>query len=637
MKRKILLIIGVLFLLIGLDSWAEEEDVSDEKYYNIGEIIVTATKTEIHQGEVGSSTTVITADDIKKSGKRTVLDVLRDVPGVSIMQNGGFGGLASLYLRGAASGQTLVMIDGVEVNDPMSSDRSFDFAHLPTDNIEQIEVVRGPQSPLYGSDAMAGVINIITKKGKGKPTLEASFEGGSHNTFRENLSSRGSFDKFDYSLSVSRLDSDGITKASLGDEKDGYRNTAVFSKLGYKIFDNSELSLVVNYTDSKTAIDGGSYNDDPNYNGWWKDLSTKVAFDQELTSCWNHRLSFSYHDIRRRYRDSRDPLHYYSSSSWYKGDTKKGEWQHNFSPVKGNTFTAGFEYEEESGKSYYESEFFGWPYVSKQGRTSIDNKGYYFQDQLVVWEKLFITPGVRIDDHEVFGSHTTYKLSLAYLIPQTGTRLKGNWGTGFKAPTIYQLYDASYGNDDLKPEKSKGYDFGFEQHLFNDRVSCDVTYFHNRFKNMITWVMTDPWTWEGEYRNIGKAITKGFEFAAKVRVLDNLTLGGNYTYTDTEDKSTGLSLARRPRRQAGGYVDWAFLPNANLQCGLTYVGKRRDSDYNTYTDNSYTTVRLAASYEVTKNFQIFGRIENLCDKHYHEIYGYKTLGRSFYGGIKGSF
>ncbi len=234
MKRKVLLIIGVLFLVTGPDSWAEEEDISDVTH-TLGEIIVTATKTEIYPGEVGSSTTVVTADEIKKSGKRTVAEVLRDLPSVAIMQTGALGGQVSIYLRGAKPGQTLVMIDGVEVNDPMSTDRSFDFAHLTTDNIERIEVVRGPQSTLYGSDAMAGVINIITKKGKGRPMVVASFEGGSHNTFRENLSSSGSIDKFNYSLSVSRLDSDNISSAAGGSEKDPYQNTGVFSKIGYKI------------------------------------------------------------------------------------------------------------------------------------------------------------------------------------------------------------------------------------------------------------------------------------------------------------------------------------------------------------------------------------------------------------------
>jgi Outer membrane cobalamin receptor protein len=625
-------------LVAVIDSWAEEEEISIATH-TLGEIIVTATKTEIYPGEVGSSTTVVTADEIEKSGKRTVVEVLRDIPGVAVAQNGALGGLASVYLRGADAGQTLVMIDGVEVNDPMSTDRSFDFAHLTTDNIERIEVVRGPQSTLYGSDAMAGVINIITKKGTGKPTVDASFEGGSHNTFRENLSSRGSIDKFNYSLSVSRLDSDGISSAARGSENDPYQNTAVFSKLGYKIFDNSELTLVTHYTRARTAIDNGAYDDDPNDIAWWKDLTTKLAFNQNITSWWNHCLSFSYNDMRRKDLNGTDYRHPYDSfSDWYKGNTKKGEWQHNFSPVEWNTFTAGFEYEEESGSSFYESESAWGPFSSKQDTKSVTNRGYYFQDQLKLWKLLFITPGVRIDDNEMFGTETTYKISIAYLIHQTGTRLKGNWGTAFKAPSLYQLY-SNYGDPNLKPDKSKGYDFGFEQYFFKNMLSFDLMYFHNDYKNMIDW---DSSTWK--YKNIGKAMTKGFEAGMNFLPLKNLTIGANFTFTDTENKETGHDLLRRPRRQAGLTLDWGFLPKANLHAGVTYVGKRKDVFYDSstwmsenVTDKGYTTARLAASYDVTKNFQIFGRIENLFDKHYQEIYGYKTLGRSFYAGIKGSF
>jgi vitamin B12 transporter len=207
------------------------------KYY-IGEVIVTATKTEQSQGEVGSSTTVITAEDLKKTGKKSVGEVLRDVPGVAVMQNGAFGGSTSVYLRGSKPGHTLVLIDGVEVNDPISTDRSFDFAHFTTDNIERIEVVSGPQSTLYGSDAMGGVINIITKKGKGRPKFELSSEGGSHQTFRESIGFGGGTEKLNYSISALRLDSEGISKAIDGSEEDGYENTTISSKTGYRIFDD---------------------------------------------------------------------------------------------------------------------------------------------------------------------------------------------------------------------------------------------------------------------------------------------------------------------------------------------------------------------------------------------------------------
>ncbi|HNZ32007.1 MAG TPA: TonB-dependent receptor [Smithellaceae bacterium] len=633
MKRKVLVFVIFVFILVSGHVKAEEEKDAVPKY-DLGNIIVSATKTETYQGEVGSSTTVITAEEIKKSQKQTVNEVLRDVPGVTVMQTSAFGGTTSAYLRGAKPGQTLVLIDGVEVNDPMSTDRSFDFAHLTTDNIERIEIVRGPQSTLYGSDAMSGVINIITKKGEGKPKLDGYFEGGSYNTFRENLGLSGGMGNFNYSLSASRLDSDGINKASTGSEKDGYGNTVISSKLGYKLFNNSELSVVTRFTDAKTSIDDGSDDDDPNHVAWWTDFNTKAAFDQSINSWWSHNLSLSYHDVHRYYRDEADDAHTTENEdSWYKGNNTKFEWQHNFSPVGWSIITSGFEYEEEEGSSYYRS----GTYISKIGKNSVNNTACYLQDQLKFWDRLFIALGIRVDDHEIFGVESTYKISAAYFMPQTGTRLKANWGTGFKAPSIYQLY-SNYGDPNLKPDESRSYDFGFEQSFLKDKLSFDLTYFHNDFENMVDW---DSLTWK--YKNIGKAVTKGFEFGTKIKPMDNLTIKASYTYTDTEDKDTGLELLRRPKVQANLSVDWKFIEKANLNLGMTYVGDRKDVIYDAswtqvrITDKAYTTARVALSYDVTKNFQLFARAENLLDEKYEDVHGYAMPGLSFYGGIKASF
>lgn len=657
MRRRVLgfIIMAVLFTA-GL-SWAAEpeqkeggeaqnsavqsepaKNVSGESLqYDLGNVIVSATKTETYQAEIGSSTTVITAEDIEKSGKRTVQEVLRDVPGLTVMQTGALGGGVSVFMRGANSGQTLVMIDGVEVNDPIEVSRSFDFGNLLTDNIERIEIVRGPQSTLYGSDAMAGVINIITKRGKSKPEIEGSFEGGSHNTFNENLALRGiaAQDKLNYSISASRLDSEGISKAAGGLEEDPYHNLSLSSKVGYKVLDNAELSAVINYTDAVTGLDNGGNNDVSNYTSWYRDLAGKVSFDQAISSYWTHILSFSYHDIRRKDRRDWNADNDNIMSDWYKGNNKKVEWQHNISPVEWNTTTAGFEYERETGSSNYSVVPDPWSSSDHQDRKSVDNFGYYLQDQLKVWDRLFITPGLRVDDHEMFGTETTYKVSTAYLIPETGTRLKGSWGTGFKAPTLYQLYSI-YGDSNLNPEESRSYDFGFEQSFFQDKLFFDLTYFHNNFKNLIDYVSiaTSPY---GEYRNVSRAVTKGFEIGAKIKPRDNLTFSANYTYTDSEDKSTGLELVRRPKNQANFNINWGFLPKANLDFGMNYLGARRDSDWNSVKDKAYTIFRLAASYDVTENLQVFGRIENLFDREYQEVYGYETFGRSFYAGLKAKF
>ncbi|MFA4983941.1 MAG: TonB-dependent receptor [Candidatus Omnitrophota bacterium] len=635
MKKKILsfILITTMMFLAAAQVWAGEDNEAIN--YNLGNVIVSATKTETYQAEIGSSTTVITAEDIEKSGKRTVEEVLRDIPGLTVMQTGAMGGAVSVFMRGANSGQTLVMIDGIEVNDPIDSSRAFNFANLLTDNIERIEVVRGPQSTLYGSDAMAGVINIITKKGEGKLKTDVSFEGGSHNSFSESVALRGTTaeDKLNYSFSTTRLDSDSISTIS-GLEKDPYHNLSLSSKMGYKVFDNAELNLVMCYTDARKSIDDSdavTYDpiDMQNYTSWSRDLAAKISFDQSIASWWMHSLSYSHHDIRRKDRKSWDPHNQTIISDWYKGNNKKVEWQHNISPVKWDTVTAGFEYERESGASSYTIIPDPYGYSSYQGRKSIDNYGYYLQDQLKVWDRLFITPGLRVDDHEMFGTETTYKISTAYLIPKTGTRLKANWGTGFKAPTLFQLY-SSYGSTNLSPEKNKSYDFGIEQNFFQNKVAVDLTYFHNKYSNLVDYNYSTS-----KYYNVGKAVTKGLELGTKFMPLDNLTLSANFTYTKTEDKETGKELLRHPERQFNFDVNWVFLPKANLNFGANYVGSRKDTGY--ITDKAYTVFRLAASYDITKDLQVFGRIENLFDKKYQEVYGYETLGRSFYAGIKASF
>ncbi len=618
---------GLFVLVVANNSWAEEKKESSTKY-NLGEVIVTATKTEQYQAEVGSSTTVITAEDLKKKGKRTVLGVLRDVPGVSVMQSGAFGGITSVYLRGSKSGHTLVMVDGIELNDPMKADRSFDYGwgHLTTDNIERIEIVRGPQSTLYGSDAIGGVINIITKKGKGKSKWVVSFEGGSHNTFKETLGFSGSQDKLNYSLSLLRLDTDGISAAVDDSEKDGYENATLSTRLGYEIFENANLDFALRFTDAKYDSDDGAYQTDPNKTGCWRNLAGKIALDQAINSVWDHKFSFSYSQTRRKYSDEPDSIDTTTDNThnWFKGRLMKFEWQHNVSPVDWDTLTGGFEYEKERGFGD------GRKASNRINRKVMDNQGYYLQNQLKLWENLFITPGLRVDDHELFGTETTYKISTAYIIPQTGTRLKANWGTGFKAPSLYQLYHPSYGNQDLNPEESKSYDFGFEQNAFNNKVTLGLTYFHNEFEDMIDYD-------SGSYKNIAKAETKGLELEGWFKPIEILAIGVNYTYTKTKDKDTGKKLRRRPKNQVGLNLDWSFLKKGNLNLSASYVGHRCDNAANTRKVKPYAKIDLYASYDLSGTFQVFGRIENLFDKKYQQVRGYANPGASFYAGCKLTF
>lgn len=627
MNRRIIVLSVIVVLAAVKDGQAKEKD-NVKSRYDLGKVIVSATKTESYQAEVGSSSTVITSADIRKSQKVMIYEVLREVPGLTVAQTGAFGGTTSVFLRGSKPGHTLVMIDGIEVNDPRSAETPVNFAHLTTDNIESIEIIRGPQSPLYGSDAIGGVINIITKKGQGKPKFEASVEGGTHNTIKEYLGLSGESQKADYSFWLSKLDSSGISKARGGAERDGYSSSTFSSRVGYQLWDTARLNFIQRFTYADFDLDDGAYEDDPNNTSWSQDIVSRIELAQALNSRWDHKLSFNYYNLETRSRDERDAVDKTEDAqSWFKSDSKKIEWQNNFNLSDWDSLTAGLEYEKGRGSSYQRSGSTN----TKIDRRSRDNLGYYLQNQLTVGERLFITPGFRIDDYKLFGKENTYKISSSYILRETASRLKANMGTGFKSPTLFQLY-SSFGDPNLAPDKSLSYDLGLEQGAFDNKVSLGITYFHNKFENMVEF---DSVT--NKYKNIGRAKTFGWEAEFSFKPIEKLKLGMNYTHTATEDEETGKELNRRPRNQASLNINWEFIPKANLNLGLAYKGHNWNNAANTQKVEPYAKIDLGFTYELPKNFNFFTRIENILDRQYEDVRGFNALDRSFFAGIKATF
>ena len=632
----------MLLVLFPLPILAQEKEVTLEQ------VVVTATRIETPIEEIASSVMVISSHEIERKQKATVLEVLKGLPGLDVVQNGGVGGTTSIFIRGANSEHTLVMIDGVEVNDSISPGRSYDFAHLTVDNIERIEVIRGPQSTLYGSDAIGGVVHIITKKGEGKPKFFLSAEGGTYTTFRESTGVSGGNKWINYSLNLSRFDTDGISAASKKDgnyERDGYKNTSLSTRLGFTPMENLDIDFILRYVNAKTELDnfGGVGGDDPNHvqeskQFFFKTQARFSLFDQR----WVQKLGFAFNDYDRNIKNKKDPQHPFDSErGHYDGQFLKFDWQHNLQLHKTNILIVGFEYEEEEGKSKYYWESLWGPGESVFPEKTANIKGYYIQDQIKLWDRLFATLGIRIDDHSRFGTETTYRIAPAYLVKETDTKIKGTFGTGFKAPSLYQLFAPAtlwgpIGNKNLKPEKSKGWDFGVEQNLLKNKVTLGATYFRNDFEDLI------QFDWGQGYVNIAKAKTEGVELFASAKPIDDLTLRINYTYTDTQDKTTDEALIRRPKNKIGFDLNYRFLNNGNVNLGVVYVGKRDDLDFSTSPSrrvklDQYALVNLAVSYDITKNFQLFGRVENLLDKEYEEAKGFGTPGLSFFGGMKLSF
>jgi len=635
---------GVWLLVVPSGFWAEELEEVEE----LQEVVVTATRLEEPLREVASSVTVISQEEVERRQQRSVAEIIRAVPGLDVVQGGGPGRLASVSIRGAGDGHTLVMMDGIELNDPMSPTRSYDFAYLSADNIERIEVVRGPQSTLYGSDAAGGVINIITKKGEGSLKASLSTEAGTYQTYLTKAAVSGSSQDFHYSLGASHLSSEGISAAKAkgftldgesyrNREKDGYRNSSASGRLGWTPISNLDLDLFLRYLDAQADLDnfGGKGGDDPNANQDSKQLFSRGQARLTLfDGLWEQKLGVSLSNQERDYRNDPDADHpTEKETASYDGRILKLDWQHNLYLHKTNTATFGLEYEVEKGRSDYRSEAFGFVFESALEQRKARTRSAYLQDEVRLEGWFFATAGLRLDEHSRFGTQTTWRLAPAFLIKPSGTKIKGSYGTGFKAPTLYQLY-SEYGDRDLHPEKSKGWDVGVEQDLFGERLGLGATFFHNSFEDLIDF---DPGS--NRYINVAEVETKGVELFATLRPLKDLLIRATYTRTDAEDQKTHLTLARRPRNKWSAEVNYRFLGQGNVNLTYLYIGGRFDDDYSTFPPtrvklSKYTLVNLAASYDLTPHLQAFGRLDNLLNQDYEEIRGYGTPGRSVFAGLK---
>ena len=613
--------------------------------HSLDEIVVTATRVETPVEEVASSISIVTSKEIEDKKEPMVLDVLRGLPGVDVTQTGGLGRSSSIYMRGANPEHTLVLIDGMEVNDVMHFGRLYDFSDLTVDNIERIEVLRGPQSTLYGSGAIGGVINMITKKGEGKPKFFLSGEGGSYNTFRESAGLEGSLKNFYYSLGGSHINSKGISSANRRDgniETDGYDNASLSSRFGFTIGKHVNTDFVVHYTKARSDIDNGGGQGKDDVNSIYKTVQLLLKGKADISlfeGKWIQSIEFATNSNDRTYFNPRDFQHVNDSErSSYNGRLDKIGWQHVVEVHRTNTLTFGVEYKEETGKSDYR-----WINAWGTGATlfpekSAHNTGYYMQDQIKIGEQFFGTAGIRLDDHSEIGSKITYRIAPAYFIKKTGTKIRGTYGTGERAPSLYQLYAPAtvwgpVGNVNLKPEESKGWDLGIDQDIFNEKITLGITYFNNKFKNLIDYDNALG------YVNIGKARTDGLEFSTRIKARDDLTFNLSYTYMDTENQDTGESLLRRPKNKFSADTNYSYSEKGSVHLRILYTGQRRDwMPYPTSgIVGGHTLVNIATKYNITKQIQLFGRIENLLNRKYQEVYGYGTPGFSMYGGVKFAF
>lgn len=586
-------------------------------------VVVTATRVETPQEQVTTSVTVITEKEIQEKKAETVLEVLRNVPGLDVVQSGSRGTVTSVFIRGSESDQVLVLIDGVEVN--LTTTGGFNFANLTAENIERVEILRGSGGTLYGSQAIGGVVHIITKAGKGKPEVTLATEGGNGRTHRQFLALRGGTEKIGYFLSASRLEASGFQRTN-----DDYRNVATSSRVDLRFTENALLRGIFHFRKTDLGIfnnnnfraDGAG---DPNARLNDTEYLFKFDWEQKLLPGWDYRLSGSQFKLHEKFSDDPDAFETSRRRERTRPKIVTTDIQTNYRWREWSTTTFGVEYKKRQATT---------DSIRKDQR----NLAYYLQQQLRFFEnRLLLVGGVRLDDHQAFGTEWSPAASAAYLIPKTGTKFKLGYAQGFKVPSLNELFGSFGGNPNLGPETSWELNGGVEQRLF-ERLLVGVTYFHREVEDLILFPAPNF-----EARNVGKVRVDGIELFGDVNLGFGLSLRTGYTFLEN-DTSSGR-LVRRPRHRGSiifNYGQERFHMNLNANI----VGKRDDFGVVSGDDikeAGYMKVDLASSYSLpwkvpgVKGLSLFGKIENLFNKKYEEADGFLARPINFLIGIRGVF
>ena len=580
--------------------------------------------------QVASSVTAITAQDIATQQYRTLPDTLNTVPGLNVVQSGGPGGQTSVFIRGTNSNHTKVLIDGIDVGDPTTPNGALDLAHLLTSDMAQVEVLRGPQSGLYGSDAIGGVISIITQKGEGPARWTASNEAGSFGTFNQSVGVSGSQDNYNYALNIAHFQATNVPVTPLqllppGQQAIGnnYDNMTYSFKGGIDVSDSWTLNTVLRYTEATLLSTGDSTGTccdtqqtrDTHHEFFGREEAVWSLLDGRIKNYFGANISNYWESTQGPF----DPV-----SNITTGDRIKFDWRSVTEVATGQNLVAGLERED-----------------SRLGVTGFSaqtgNQAGYVEWQSNFAKRFFLTANIREDDNDSFGDHMTYRIAPAVIVPFTETTIKASYGTGFKAPTLNQLFQSFpefnfFANPNLKPEQSRGADVGFEQPLFNDRIRFGSTYFKNNITDLIN-SSADGTT----LINVDQAITEGTESFITASIIDRVKVRTDYTVTRAVDASTGLQLVRRPKEKFSVTTIWNPIDPLTLSATVLRVSDWTDNDRDfttTLVAPGYTTVNLRADYAINDQLKVFGRIDNLTNVHYQVPTGFLAPGLGVFGGIR---
>ena len=617
----------VLALMAPLAAHAQESKSVDP-------VVVTATKVATPAEQLGASVSVVNGEDFQTYHYPTVDEALRNVPGVQIRRSGAYGKTTSVTIRGANANQVQVLVDGLRVKSPTLG--QVDLSDISPDLIERIEVIRGAQSTIYGADAIGGVINIITRKGTGGP-FQASVqqEVGNYDTLVSRATVYGAWKILHYALSASHFESNGQFQ---NDETDA---NAISARIGATLPWDSTLDFIFRYNknDIGVPVKGvfpGPQPINPIINRNARAQSETTIFSLEgktrPVEWWETRGRLARYENSAGFQDPVDPgvAFDFPTFSQVNVERREAEWVNSFFIGKWSTSSVGLEHRREIGENH------------NTFRAVSETQSVFFEQQLRFFERLFVTGGFRVEDNSVWGTTTTERGSLAFLIKETGTRLRGSAGTGFRAPTFNDLFFPGFGNPILEPEESLSYDFGVDQKLWNNRIRLGLTYFQNEFKNLITCCTPIPTAPFGGPFNVGRARSAGIEFTSEVDVLPNLVASLNYTYTDSENLATDRLLPREPRHRWNIGLTWEPITKLSLFTQVHVVTEQFEPFGEVY-NSGHTRVDIGGTWRIVermgwlRKLELTARIQNLLNEGYAEVRGFPALGINALVGLRASF
>ena len=593
-------------------------------------VIVSATRTDIPLSESPATVSVVKAEDMEQKQIERVSDALREVPGLAVVQTGTAGQLTSVFTRGLASEHTQVLLDGIPINQGLAG--QFDFANLTIDDIDRIEIVRGPQSTLYGPRALAGVIQLFTRRGEGTPGATITSEGGSYGTFRETLESDGSIDQFDYSIGASRIDTDNARP------NNQYRNTDAIANVGWSPDKTVRISALFAYSLSDTGNPNSIFTPRPLDNFLTEKWLIAPRIDLRIGDWWDHKVIVSY-DHERQLNDPNDDGFVGPTRALFKRITV--DYQNDLRPLSWVTITSGFFYNEVDTGQERPFVLFGPTFISDY---TTETAGF-LEVSTRPLHNFVLVGGGRIDHFNQFGDIWTYRFAGNYTVDRTKTVLHSSVATGFSPPSSQDKifrFNPFPGQPlpPLKPADGFGWDVGIEQPLWENRVKIGVTYFHNDLTNLI------GFNGQFETLNLGAARTQGLELELHATPINGLTVMASYAYLDAEKTDTrniaqppGSRLPRRPRNEVYASASYLWCKGFRTTVAAKFVNAREELSFGSpnLDIEDYAFVNFAAEYEVNPQLTLFGRIDNLTNEHYAEVFGFPVLGRAVYGGVKVRF